>query len=348
MHKNIACISDIHLGVHQDAATWHKLHLDYALWLKTTLTDNDIHDIIIAGDVFHNRHEIGVSTLHTAKLFFETLSNFNIHIIPGNHDCYFRDNAKVNSISILHAKNITIHNTLHCQQIGDIEFAFCPWGTELEDIPNVDVIIGHFELLNFKMNMNIVCDHGWNSSQLLEKSKLVLTGHFHTRQERTYGNNGVVVYLGSPLELEWGDRDSAKGVTILNTKNLSLNFIENDISPKHIKIKISELQNNTINIKNLKKYIKGNHVKIIVDVKFADANVDALLYKLNTFEPLQLKVEYELPAEDAVDIDTLEQTKMISIESTIREYVNALEVAASKEDVYSKCIEYLNLFQHNT
>ena len=99
--KQIACISDIHLGVHQDSQRWHNIALSFARWLDEQLTKHNIQDIVISGDIFHNRHEIGVNTLHAAYDFFKILDKYNIIAITGNHDCYLRDKSDINSISIL-------------------------------------------------------------------------------------------------------------------------------------------------------------------------------------------------------------------------------------------------------
>jgi len=341
---NIACISDIHLGVHQDSALWHDQHIKLAEWIRDTLKSKNIKNIIIAGDIFHNRHEISVSTLHTAKRFFDILKDFEIDAITGNHDCYYRDNSKINSISVLESNNVRIFDTLVQKNIGGRSFAFCPWGTELSDIPNVDVVVGHFELLNFKMNTNMHCDHGWDGLSLLDKCHTVLTGHFHLRQERVYKDSKAVIYLGSPLELDWGDRDGQKGITIVNTKKLETTLIENTVSSKHVKVSVSELQNGTVALKTLKSSLNSNYVKIIVDVKFDGANVDALLTKFNSYQPLQLKVDYDVPSDITV-VGELEETRLISIEDTLKEYIDLLEVQISKKHVFDKCVEYYKTFQ---
>lgn len=347
LYKNkIACISDIHLGIHQDSELWHTQHTKYAEWLCDTLKSNGIGTIIIAGDVFHNRHEVGVSTLHTAKVFFDTLKDFQIYAITGNHDCFYRDNSRVNSISIFDRSNITVYDTPTNITINNKKFAFCPWGTELKDIPNSDVIVGHFELLNFKMNGNIHCDHGWESVSLTDKAPITITGHFHMRQERIYDNGKVVLYLGSPLELEWGERDSIKGITILDTDKMTLSFIENDFSPKHYKLAISDLQNGKIKLANLKNIFRDNNIKLIVDVKFADAGVDTLIAKLNSYQPQQMRVEYELPEDDVKVDNAVEKSTSVTIENIMKDYIDALqETDIPKSEVYAKCIEYYKQFQ---
>jgi DNA repair exonuclease SbcCD nuclease subunit len=345
--SKIACISDIHLGVHQDSQLWHKLHLDLALWIKNSLQREGIKRLLIAGDVFHNRHEVNVATLHTAKLFFDILKDFEIDVITGNHDCYYRDNSNVNSISILNnSDNVRVHEKLSTFTFNKKRFALCPWGTELQDIPECDIVVGHFELLNFKMNGSIYCDHGWESSSVLEQCKLILTGHFHTRQQRIYEDGKTVLYTGSPLQLDWGDREGSKGITILDTDTMVLDLIENNTSPVHEKFEIADLQNGKIKIQTLKKLLNNNHAKIVVSSHIESSNVDLLLSKLNTMSPLQLHVEYE----NNIDIKQLEcdsdnSEKIVSIESVLKEFIDSLDTSVSKKHVYDKCLELYKIVQ---
>ena len=69
-NNKVLFFSDLHLGVHQDSQTWHKICLDLADWIDGVMKENKLDTIFFAGDVFHDRHEIGVNTLHTAKKFF--------------------------------------------------------------------------------------------------------------------------------------------------------------------------------------------------------------------------------------------------------------------------------------
>lgn len=347
MHNKIACISDIHLGVHQDSQMWHKLHLDLAEWIKNTLLEQGVTRLLIAGDVFHNRHEVNVATIHTAKRFFDILKDFQIDVITGNHDCYYRDNSKINSIAILNNNsNVTVYETLTTLTINNKKFALCPWGTELQSIPKCDVVVGHFELLNFKMNGSIYCDHGWESGSVLDRCKIVLTGHFHTRQERVYEDGKTILYTGSPLQLDWGDREGSKGITILDTDTMTLDLIENTISPVHEKFQIADLQNGKIKIQALKKLLNNNHAKIVVDSKIESSNVDLLLSKLNSMSPLQLHIEYE-NSEDVKQSENtnIETERIVSIESVLKEFIDSLDIDVSKKHVYDKCIEYYKKLQ---
>ena len=62
--RKVCCVSDIHIGVHQNSSMWHNIALDWATWLKEEITEKGITDIIIPGDLFHYRDEIAVNTIH--------------------------------------------------------------------------------------------------------------------------------------------------------------------------------------------------------------------------------------------------------------------------------------------
>jgi DNA repair exonuclease SbcCD nuclease subunit len=338
----IACISDIHLGVHQDSHAWHNIALKYASWLKTTLLERNIKDIIVAGDIFHNRHEIGVSTLHTAYRFFDILKDFNIVAITGNHDCFYKDKSDVNSVSILNNSNVEVYQDLRKVDINGKSFVFCPWGIPASSIPRCDVIVGHFEIINFKMNHHKICDHGLETENLLDKANLIISGHFHYREHRKYSNGKSILYLGSPHELDFGDRDQVKGISILDTNDLSIDFIENTFSPKHIKLPISKILNGEI--KNIDKLISGNIISITVDTKISAQNIDLALTKFGEYKPLQIRTEFNTFDNSPINAEDVESLSF-DIETAIQEFIDLLTIDINKKDVLDKCVELYKISQ---
>jgi len=343
--NKVACISDIHLGVHQNAHTWHEIALDFARWLDQELKLRYIKDIIIAGDIFHNRHEIGVNTIHCARKFFDILSNYNIVTITGNHDCYYKDKSDINSISILNGyKNVTVYQELVAQTINNKKFVFCPWGIDLQEIPLCDIIVGHFEILNFKMSSHKVCDHGFESESLLDKSKLVITGHFHCRDHRKYTNGKSIIYLGSPYELDFGDREQTKGFTILDTDNLSLELVENHTTPKHKKIKISDLLDNKINLENVSDELQNNFVSLCIDRNVNEQVLNLMLSKFNQYKPRHVRTDFNIF--ESVQLSATELNEVsIDIDTALHEFVNLLDTPVPKKDILNKCIDLYRISQ---
>jgi len=343
--NKIACISDIHLGVHQNAQTWHKIAIDFAKWFDQELKLRGIKDIIIAGDIFHNRHEIGVNTIHCAYEFFDILKKYNIVAITGNHDCYYKDKSDINSISILDGyKNVTIYKELQTQNINEKVFAFCPWGVGIEEVPPCDVLVGHFEILNFKMNAHKVCDHGLESEALLDKAKLIISGHFHCRDHRKYKNNRSILYLGSPHELDFGDRDQVKGFTILDTDDLSVELIENNVTPKHKKIKISDLLDGKVALENISEELQNNFISLCIDRNVNEQILNVMLSKFNQFSPKHIRTDFNIF--ESVQLSATELNEVsIDIDTALHEFVNLLDTPISKKDILDKCIDLYRISQ---
>ena len=153
IHK-IGFFTDLHLGQHQNSEKWHDVAYKWAKWYTKELKSKKISKIIFGGDLFHYRDEINVKTLFFANKLLDLFNDFEILMIPGNHDAYYKDNSTVHSLSILSNRhNITIFDKPHVENICGKQVGFCPWGTEPKDIPeNCDLIVGHLELQNFSFN----------------------------------------------------------------------------------------------------------------------------------------------------------------------------------------------------
>ena len=108
-NKKICCLSDLHIGVHQGSSTWHNISLDFAKWLVKHLDENGIKDIVICGDINNDRNEISVNSLNVVNNVFKIWKKYNIKVIVGNHDAYYRDISDINSLSLLYGwDNITV------------------------------------------------------------------------------------------------------------------------------------------------------------------------------------------------------------------------------------------------
>lgn len=323
----VCCISDIHIGVHQNSQMWLDICDEWGDWLIEELKSKKIQDIVICGDLFHYRDEIAVNTIHHVTNFMSKFRDFNIIMLVGNHDAFYKDRSDVNSMSILSGwNNIHVVDTnIHVVEHGDIRLAFAPWGTTAEQISECDILFGHFEIENFNLNQHFVCKKGIKSKELLEKSKLVITGHFHTREQRTY-KNGDIVYLGNPYQMDFGDAGQTKGYYILDLSNREYNFYENNVSPVHEKITLNDLvEHGDIDDFIINK-ITNNIVRFIVDRNIAPDEIEQLLRLLSSYKPLVLTTDYNINF-DRFGLEEGEaDLSGISIESAIDEFVNLLDI----------------------
>ena len=344
-NPKVCCISDIHVGVHQNSLLWHNITLNWARWLKEELSSKDITDIIISGDFFHYRDEIAVNTIHFVTDVLKIWKDFNIIMLVGNHDAYYKDKSDVNSLSILDGwSNITIISTPTNVKLFNKSVTFCPWGTKLGEIPKSDVIFGHFEITSFKQNSFKVCDTGLRSTDLLKLSSLVISGHFHLRDERKY-DEGNIIYLGNPFQMDFGDAGSTKGYYILDLNTLEYEFTENVLSPKHNKVYLSELAELGNITDDVRKTFNNNFIKFIVDLTISSDEIDILLKKFQGLNAVHINVDYAINfTKYKLDEDVVKDFSGVDIPTAIEEFIdlmdidNKSEVAKHTLQLFRRCI----------
>ncbi len=324
--NEVCCCSDFHVSIHLNSPIWHKIALDFAEWLKTQLNLQGIKDIVISGDFWHDRNEVSVLGLHVANQFFKILKGFNIIILVGNHDAYYKDRADVNSIDIFNGwENIHIVNEITTIEAHGNKITFVPWAANIKNIPQSDLIFGHFQIANFKLNKNKICVNGISSVDLLEKARLIMTGHFHFRDERVF-QNGTIVFLGSPYELDWSDAGTSKGIYLLDLKTLKYNFIPNQMSPKHIKFRLSEVLNSQTGIlETLKQQVPGNFINFVIDKEVSSDKIEGLIHKLSSLQPLNVRTEFFDETKYSIEDVNYEFTG-VDIPSAINEFINLLDI----------------------
>lgn len=286
----IALINDTHFGVRNDSPFF----LDHILTFLENkfipyLLENKIDTIIHLGDFFDRRKYVNFNTLSSVrKRFVEVLEQHNIqmHITLGNHDTYFRNTNDVNSIKEIFAnnKNINLIDEPCDLQFDNLCLSVIPWITQenqeksFQYIKNSScrVLCGHFEIIGFQVISGIKHTHGISASDL-NKFEMVLSGHFHLKQ-----NEKNIYYLGSQYQMNFGDVNWKKGFHVLDTSTMELEFIENEDSIFHTFSYDDSSSENVKLIANFvsKKSIKSSFVRIFVRQKtkqnIFDKFIDAL------------------------------------------------------------------------
>jgi DNA repair exonuclease SbcCD nuclease subunit len=333
MNNKVAIFSDLHIGVHQNSNFWIETSLEWAKWFASDLKSKGIKDIIFCGDFFHYRDEISLISLDAANSILDILNDFNIIMIPGNHDCYYKETSEINSLSIFKGRpNIKIYDKLYKDYFDNgISIVFCPWGTKLDDIPSADIVFGHFELLNFKMNMHKICDDGDDVTKLVEKTSLVFSGHFHLRDEKCI-NDTRIIYTGNTYQMNFDDAYQTKGYYILDKSNLEYEFIPFSDGIQHIKIFLSKLIKLTDLDKELCNIIPNNIIRIVIDKNITSDHLDLIIAKLTTFKPNEITLDYDisynkLKVKDMSDVDL----SGVDIAQAIEEFVNLLDINNKRE-----------------
>lgn len=337
--SKVAIFSDLHLGVHLDSSIWHQVALEWCDWFIAELKKQNIKDILFLGDFYHHRSDISVSTLHVASIILDKLSEFNIIMIVGNHDAYYKDRSDVNSLSILSGrKNLTVISETTSSTLFGKTLTFIPWGGDVSDLPKSDAIFGHLEIESFKMNSYKTCDHGTKTRDLLAKANLIMSGHFHLRDERIY-DEGTIVYVGNPFEMDFGDLGGIKGYYILDLETLKYSFYENKLSPKHKKISLTDLTNTkSLTGADINEMVNGHFVKFVVDKKANGDIIDTLIQKFSVYKPLSFTTDYTYTENSYNVEDKNYDSTGVNMQETIEEFINVLDID-DKQSIIQYCTE---------
>jgi DNA repair exonuclease SbcCD nuclease subunit len=154
----------------------------------------------------------------------------NIILLCGNHD----QNMRVGDITSLEALSEFV--TVVSKPVSYGIFDWIPYTADPESFRNAfancrgEILFLHQpikEAIPGATNLTgktIVLGADFDTQQ----HKLILSGDIHKRQTLL---GGRFQYLGSPLQLTFGDRGEQRGFTILDTATLEMEFIESD-APK--------------------------------------------------------------------------------------------------------------------
>ena len=108
----IALIADLHAGIKKSDSVFQRSQLKFFTdQLVPELKASGITKLFILGDVFDTRQAVNVQTDNVViDLFKNTLKDFDIHVIVGNHDMYMTTTTEINSLKVL---DLMPHVTLY-------------------------------------------------------------------------------------------------------------------------------------------------------------------------------------------------------------------------------------------
>lgn len=332
----VAILGDTHFGARGDSPFFHKhFKMFYDKVFFPYLKENNIDHVIQLGDVFDRRKFVNYQTLDLCKeYFFEVLNkDFKSWLLVGNHDTYYKNTNKVNSLNLL-LKEYTNVNQVHVPtevDIGGTSVLMVPWicaenfneVMHAMDNSRSQILMGHFEIEGFEMHKGTFCDHGIKPD-VFNKFDLVLSGHFHTKS-----NRGNIIYTGTPYEMTWSDFDDQKGFYIFDTDTRDLKFVPNTFKMFYkLWYDDSNASMEEILAQDFDPY-KDTIVKVIIKNKLNPVWFDMFIEKLEKIGVIDLQVvedHLNLNLEDDEDIvNEAEDTLTI-----LNKYVNQLELKADK------------------
>lgn len=340
----IAIATDTHWGAKRSSSIFLN-HFEnfYSKVFFPYLKENNITTVLHLGDAFDNRNSIDFLGLDwTRRVVLEPLSDYRVHMVTGNHDCFYKSTNGINSPNLLlqNYSNISVYSDPTEIQIENLKILLLPWiNAENEENTQrmisqstADVAMGHLELQGFRVNRNLIMEHG-RDTEGLDKFKMVFSGHYHTRS-----NHKNIYYIGNPYEMFWSDVEDPRGFCVLDTETLGLTFVNNPFRLFH-QIYYEDTDPKSLNLKELENKI----VKVIVRKKSDEKKFDRFLMRLYNANIHELKIIENHDPLSEMDIEELESEDTVSI---LNKYVEESEISLNKsvlknliQEIYKEACE---------
>jgi DNA repair exonuclease SbcCD nuclease subunit len=341
----VAIITDTHYGCKKGSKYIHDyFELFYKNVFFPTLKEQGVEAVIHMGDAFDSRKSIDYQSLEWAKrVVFEPLKNHEVHMIVGNHDCYFKNTNHVNSPSLLlqNYSNIKTYSYPQTIKVGGLDIMMVPWicsDNYDETIKQIKkskakIAMGHLELQGFRVNRNLVMEEHGTDPKIFDKFQKVFSGHYHTRSD-----NGKIFYLGNTYEMYWNDVNDTRGFHIFDTETLEHTPINNPYKLFY-NIYYEDTPHQMFDATDYENKI----VKVIVRKKTKPKDFEKFIDKLYTIGVQDLKIVENFDIQESEDFEIDEEENTMSI---LNRYIDEAEFEFDKniikgifQDLYRQACE---------
>jgi len=327
----VAIITDTHYGARKGSKHLHDyFELFYNNVFFPAMEKHGVKTVIHMGDAFDSRKSIDYQSLEWSKrVVFNPLKKYDVHMIVGNHDTYYKNTNEVNSPELLLQTytNIKTYSKATEVNVGGLDILFLPWINQENEESSLKTIkktsckvaMGHLELQGFRVNRQLIMEHGLQS-ELFEEFSHVFSGHYHTRS-----SDGKVFYLGNPYEMFWTDVNDTRGFHIFDTETLELTPINN---PYKMFYNIY-YEDTPYQMFDATEY-ENKIVKVVVRKKSNPKNFEKFIDKLYSVGVQDLKIIENFEIQESEDFEVGEDENTMTI---LNRYIEESEVSLDKDKI---------------
>lgn len=305
--------SDLHVGIKSDTPSRLNMSIIAVEEILKIASTENIDNIIFLGDWFNSREYIHTATLTIGYQLISLLaSRHTVVVIAGNHDI---ESNSYNTISPLYTftdiDNVHIFHDITEFMLNDKICLAVPWGhSEYDNNQLYDIVFGHLNVAGSAIRYNKVVGEITDNSEYvvtsindvrtfakkLKPSGICFSGHIHLKTEHRYRSTRII-FVGSPIELNFGEMSSSHGVYILDTDTNNVHFNELYNAPKHAIMRLSECIDETRKIKSDDYFSRFNNtiIKKIIDVDLSHEQQTELnnrLTNLNIYDFVESEICY--------------------------------------------------------
>jgi len=248
--------ADLHIAPHKNS--YDRLHdgIKVLEWICETAIKKDCDEVLFCGDLFQDRQRIQVYAYQkTFEVFLDYATRVKWKLLLGNHDLWFAEKWDVSSVRPLSAvQNVEVVSRPCSTEIGGRWFDWLPFVKNpvkaIKDYFPGDhdgrILCAHIAVDGARqgcsshtsdVSVEFEGDMVKVAPAAFEGWKYVFLGHYHLAQfldER-------MQYLGSPYQINFSEVNHEPHVVLLDLDTLTLEYITNDFSPRHLIVKEDDL-----------------------------------------------------------------------------------------------------------
>ena len=341
----IAIVTDTHWGVRNDnQAIANYIARFYDEIFFPYLKENDISTVFHLGDITDRRKYINFLTAKRLEDEFIRPcydNGYDLHIVAGNHDTFFKNTNDVNSLRQLYGSSSYDNMNLYWDGPVELDMDGCkimlsPWiCSDNYDLTmksfndtSAQILMGHFEITGFEMDKGHLCTTGMNKD-VFKKFDQVYSGHFHHPS-----HHGNIRYLGAPYEMTWTDFDQKRGFHVYDTDTREMTFVRNPLRIFH-KIWYDDTNMTVEDIANLDtSQLTDTYIKVIITSKTNPYIFDLFLDRIQKANPVNVKI-----VDDHMNMDVIDESELVDEAqdtlTILKTYIDNLEVSVDKVQVES-------------
>ena len=230
-----------------------------------------ITKFVFGGDLMHNKSVVySVAQKIIKQFLFDYRNHMQFYFITGNHDLSGKGKDAISSLEFLDLSgdpNWIYLNSCYNPAFTDNMY-FVPYSYDMVDKIkknqyDADILISHFGLSEGVLNSGISIISKLNANDLIKAGyKLVLLGHYHKPQE-LINNQISIYYVGSPIQLDWGEKGDEKRFLIFDDETLDVESVPIEGYKKHIELDVTEENKDDVLKIAREAKEKGHHIKLL-------------------------------------------------------------------------------------
>jgi len=318
-NNKVLIYSDLHIHPHKRSYDRLQDCLDVQEWVFKTARDLEIENILFCGDLFHDRQKMDIPTYQkTFDCFRRNLERDdrpNVFLLLGNHDLWHYQKWDVSCVFPLGAlPGVTVVDRPCALKVGNYEVGFLPYTHDpIEDLKKIKM------KAKFKMLCAHVAVDGavWNvragtksevsiehdgdmikiTPDVFDKFDQVFLGHYHGEQKLS----DTVEYVGSPLQLSFGEAFEKKHIVVYDLETHEKEYIRNNFSPEHYIVPADKITKEMLE--------RENFMRVIVD-DLAAANVIEMKNEISKTKVKSLEIKQK-PKQVAEEVQIISDAKSI-------------------------------------